>query len=254
MEGNYPVFYEQSPVGKVQLQKIGLYCSFYCRCRIVPGTVCRLVVQWKGGWENLGILVPEGDALELKRKLPAKRLGEGQLKFQLIPSGQDINELLSGRKDISDQQEKPIPGILVSAEKPDDADSGTGNEQRNTSPNEEMPVPEPETPAEVPESGSQQKPERENPEEAEKIIPAPEENTEQPIMEEKVEKSAAEKPGTFYPIGTDMAFEHLDQLERGILVNQDGQTGVLLPEEERNTLQSSSESPTGQWSEPSTSE
>ena len=250
MEGNYPVFYEQSPVGKVQIQKIGLYCSFYCRCRIVPGTVCRLIMQWKGGWENLGIPVPEGDALELKRKLPAKRLGEGQLKFQLIPSGQDINELLSGRKDISDQQEKPIPGILFSDEKPDDVDSGTGSEQRNTSLMEQMPVPEPETPVAVSESGSEQKPEREKQEEAEKIIPAPE----QPITEEKAEKSAAEKPGTFYPIGTDMAFEHLDQLERGILVNQDGQTGVLLPEEERNTLQSSSESPTGQWSEPSTSE
>ena len=249
MEGNYPVYYEQSPVGKVQIQKMGLYCSFYCRCRMEPGTVCRLVVQWTGGWENLGIPVPEGDTLELKRRIPAKRLGEGPLVFRLIPSSQDIHELLSEGNAISDQPEESISESPVSAEKTDAVNLGTDHEHRNASPNEEIPMTKVDTTEKVPDSASGQNPERENREEEDKTNPLPE----HPKMEDKAEKPEAVKQGTFYPIETDMVFEHLDQVERGILVNQDGKTGILLPEEAESTVQSSSESPTGQWSEPSTS-
>ena len=126
---------------------------------------------------------------------------------------------------------------------------GTDHEHRNASPNEEISVTKADTTEKVADSASGQNPERENREEEDKTNPLPE----HPKMEDKAEKPEAVKQGTFYPIETDMVFEHLDQVERGILVNQDGKTGILLPEEAESTVQSSSESPTGQWSEPSTS-
>ena len=76
MEGYYPVSYQGKPVGKVQVLRKGLSYSFHCRCRMESDIVCRLIAKWANGWENLGIPVPEGDGLELNRRLPAKRLGE----------------------------------------------------------------------------------------------------------------------------------------------------------------------------------
>ena len=73
-------------------------------------------------------------------------------------------------------------------------------------------------------------------------------------MEENPKAAARERAGAFYPIETDMPFAHLEELEQGILASRDGQTGVLIPKEGHRVDQTFSESPTGQWSEPITSE
>ena len=80
-----------------------------------------------------------------------------------------------------------------------------------------------------------------------------EEGLEQPAMEESPEEPP-EKAGAFYPIETDMPFAHLEELEQGILTSRDGQTGVFIPEEGQRDGQMFNRSPTGQWSEPMTSE
>lgn len=85
MEGNYAVTFGQAEVGKVQVQKQGLYYRFVCRCRITGDVVCRLVVRCGGKQESIGIVVPLEDGFGLVTKIPAKRLGEGEPEFLLMP-------------------------------------------------------------------------------------------------------------------------------------------------------------------------
>lgn len=215
MEGNYPVFYQQKAVGKVVVMKKGLYYSFHCRCRMESGMMCRLVAKWPDTWENLGIPVPEGDGLELKRKLPVKRLGEETPEFLLIPHDEDIREALFGTASKEEAQEIMAPA--PSETETEAAVPGVAEEpvEAASEPEEETPVRE--TTVECP----------------------------------AVEEESPQEPGDFYPIGTDQPFAHLDALEQGILTSRDGQTGVFVP---HGADQISSDSPTGQWSEPITSE
>ena len=85
MEGNYAVTFGQAPVGKVQVQKQGLYYRFTCRCRISGDVVCRLVARCGEKQENLGIVVPMDGGFGLDTKIPVKRLGEGSVEFSLVP-------------------------------------------------------------------------------------------------------------------------------------------------------------------------
>ncbi len=256
MEGNYPVFYQGQPVGKVQVLRKGLYYSFHCRCRMESGVVCRLITKWADGWENLGIPVPEGDGLELNRKLPAKRLGEEQLEFLLVPHEQNIQKTFFGTTVDEAKQEEMTSGNPI---------SGEPASPSPIEPAEETPVQETEptlTEGNVcgeaaeryPESETVESPSAQG-ENAEMTGQAQgEEGVDQPAMEESPEEEAPEQAGTFYPIETDRPFEHLEELEQGILTSRDGQTGVFIPEEVQRAGQTSSDSPTGQWSEPMTSE
>ena len=70
-------------VGKVQLLQQGLYCRVICHCQASAEEVYRLYAEVDGRRENIGIPVPEGDGLVLDRKIPAKRLGEGTIRFFL---------------------------------------------------------------------------------------------------------------------------------------------------------------------------
>lgn len=252
MEGNYPVFYQGQPVGKVQVLRKGLYYSFHCRCRMESGVVCRLIAKWADGWENLGIPVPEGDGLELNRKLPAKRLGEAQPEFLLIPHEQDIQKTIFGTAADEAKQEEMTSGDPISGEPA----SPSPMEQA-----EETPVREKEPPlteAKVPGEAAERYPESETVEspsaQGENAEMTGQAQEEQPAMEESPEEEAPEKAGAFYPIETDRPFAHLEELEQGILTSRDGQTGVFIPEEVQRAGQTSSDSPTGQWSEPMTSE
>ncbi len=92
MVGVYDVMLRGTKVGQVQVTKEGLYYRFQCRCRL-SGDICRLVVRWDGEEEKLGILVPDGDGYFLDTRLPAKRLGQGSLRFFVEPN----RAVLTGR-------------------------------------------------------------------------------------------------------------------------------------------------------------
>ena len=84
LEGTYSVMLGRKPVGKVQVQRQGLYFRFRCNCEIPDGLVYRLQIACGGKQENLGIPVPMGSGFELDTKLPIKRIGEGSPEFHLI--------------------------------------------------------------------------------------------------------------------------------------------------------------------------
>ena len=89
MVGDYTVFFGNQQVGKVRVQRQGLYYSFHCRCRLTGDVVCRLYVSCGGRQENLGVVIPEGDGFGLDTRLPVKRFQEGEPSFSLIPKHEE---------------------------------------------------------------------------------------------------------------------------------------------------------------------
>lgn len=83
--GKYDLRLGRDTVGTVQVLREGLYYRFICRCKLTGDVVCRLAVRCGDKQENLGVVVPVGDGFGLDKKLPVKRLGEGQMEFFLGP-------------------------------------------------------------------------------------------------------------------------------------------------------------------------
>ena len=77
--------FEDVSVGTAQVQKQGLYLSFSCRCRLPLEGLYRIHVICGEKREDLGICVPLDDAFGMDKKIPAKRFGEGELSFKLVP-------------------------------------------------------------------------------------------------------------------------------------------------------------------------
>ena len=85
MTGCYPVRCGCDTVGKLQIEKVGLYYRFVCRCRQNSDSVYRLVAQYETNRIPLGVLVPEGLGTGLDRKLPVKQFPEGEPTFLIVP-------------------------------------------------------------------------------------------------------------------------------------------------------------------------
>ena len=81
MDENYAVMYRNEQVGKLQMQRQGLYCRMQCRCQLPGDDIYRLkMVQGKDS-THIGVLVPEGDGFLLDKRIPAKRIPAGELHF-----------------------------------------------------------------------------------------------------------------------------------------------------------------------------
>lgn len=81
MDEIYAVMYRDEQVGKLQMQKQGLYCRLQCRCQLPGDDIYRLrMVQGKDS-THIGVLVPEGDGFLLDKKIPVKRIPAGELRF-----------------------------------------------------------------------------------------------------------------------------------------------------------------------------
>ena len=73
------------PVGKVRVQRLGLYYAFYCRCEQIEEQLYRVIAVCGDRQENLGIPVPKDGVFLLEKKLPIKQIGEGKMTFVLKP-------------------------------------------------------------------------------------------------------------------------------------------------------------------------
>ena len=93
MEENYSVTVGGKHTGKVIVRRQGLYYHFSCRCSLSGEIMYRLMVTCGTVNVNLGILVPENGGFALDTKQPIKRIGEGELRFVLVPK-QDIQPVI----------------------------------------------------------------------------------------------------------------------------------------------------------------
>ncbi|MBQ3214667.1 MAG: hypothetical protein IJB11_00960 [Oscillospiraceae bacterium] len=84
----YDIRMGRDVIGKVNVERQGLYYHFSCRCRLSGTVIYRVVVTGGGHSENLGVLVPVGDVFGLEKKVAVKHLGTGELRFQAMPKHQ----------------------------------------------------------------------------------------------------------------------------------------------------------------------
>ena len=85
MEGSYPIYLGSEQMGQAQVSRQGLYYHFACECELSGEVIYRIVVTCGGKSESLGIPAPEGVRFTLNSRLPVSKLGQGELKFQLLP-------------------------------------------------------------------------------------------------------------------------------------------------------------------------
>lgn len=84
MVGTYEIRLGSSPVGHVTVERQGLYYRFFCRCELREKGMYRLAASCDGNREDLGILIPMDGAFGLEKRIPVKRLGEGNPEFFLM--------------------------------------------------------------------------------------------------------------------------------------------------------------------------
>ncbi len=215
MEGTFDVFLAERAVGQVTVEPQGLYLRFRCRCSLPRDGIYRLKVRCGGKTENLGVCVPEGDAFGVDVRVPAKHFAPGAPEFY----ADDGRPAPAPKRSVVPQPE-PIPEPLPE------------------------PVPEPE------------------PEPAPEPVPEPEPSPSAPISEAECPPAPISEPPAgdgpicpqeFVPLTQELTEELTEEqvacLTEARLGARDGQEGLLFPDQT-----DSHSSPTGQWSEPNTSE
>lgn len=96
-------------VGKAEVNESGLYCTVRCTCQR-SDKIQRIIAKCGEREENIGICVPSGKHMEVKARIPKKRLqnlqgfcvasGAQKVKWLPLKEGQPVDclyEVLSGR-------------------------------------------------------------------------------------------------------------------------------------------------------------
>ena len=87
MGETYVVTQNRRKVGIVTLLRMGLYYEITCQCKIADDEMVDLILEANEKTENLGIMIPVGGSLELRRKIPTKMIGKGSPEFFLQSRG-----------------------------------------------------------------------------------------------------------------------------------------------------------------------
>ena len=85
MQEEYSVLSGDETIGKVFVQRQGLYYRIQCRCSITGTVKYKLVAKCGGNVVDLGLCIPYRDGFGMDTSVPIKRLGEGELIFHLKP-------------------------------------------------------------------------------------------------------------------------------------------------------------------------
>lgn len=77
------------PFGSTHIERQGLYLTFACACHLEQAELLRLCARSEAGEVALGVLVPNGDAWELRTRIPAKRFAGD---ISVFVAGEEIVE------------------------------------------------------------------------------------------------------------------------------------------------------------------
>ncbi len=173
LEGTWPVVYQGETVGHCRVEKRGLYAHFYCQAGPERGLILRLILESEEGTLPLGIPLPQAGELVLTKKIPAKRLPDGQTyRIELVSAYEEAAPM-------PEQAGKPETNPEPEAEPEQKVES---------EPTETVPEPQPAPEAE-PEAVQEAEKEPE-PEAVQEAEPEPETNPE-PIPEAESESVPA---------------------------------------------------------------
>ena len=85
MQREYSVFSGEEVIGKVLVQRQGLYYRISCRCQLTGTVRYKLMASCGENTADLGLCVPHGRQFGVDTRIPIKRLGEGSMSFRLLP-------------------------------------------------------------------------------------------------------------------------------------------------------------------------
>ncbi len=83
LEGTYAVHLNGEKVGTAILSRCGLYYEVQSRCAVRGKQMVHLLMGIESAVEDLGLLIPANGGLELKKRIPVRRIGEGKPSFFL---------------------------------------------------------------------------------------------------------------------------------------------------------------------------
>ena len=72
MELCFDVKRAEMVIGKVRVEKQGLYCKIKCKCVLDTSEVCKLHLSCFGADRNLGVLIPDGAYYVLETSIASK--------------------------------------------------------------------------------------------------------------------------------------------------------------------------------------
>ena len=103
MVGTFDVKIGNETVGRMAVERVGLYYRFSCRCDLSGNTVHSVAAVCGGNRVHLGICVPMDGQFGLDKKLPCKQFPSGKMEFLLIPKGEN-----QGRRFVPVYPEEPF--------------------------------------------------------------------------------------------------------------------------------------------------
>ena len=118
MEGSYPILIDGVQTGTLTVARDGLMTVFLAECED-PGWLLRLAVYGPEGTGYLGVMIPEGGRLRLKKRLSRAALAgfPSQLRFA-GPAGMAAPEEASGQ---AEPAEEPAPEQEKASDAPAEA-------------------------------------------------------------------------------------------------------------------------------------
>ena len=106
LEGQYDIYHKGIVIGKAVLHKEGLYYGISCHCAIPGDGMYRIQITYGTKEKDLGICVPEGRELILKKRFPAKDFCSDEPVFQLREHNENKRE-----KFVPVEQDEPFTYI-----------------------------------------------------------------------------------------------------------------------------------------------
>jgi hypothetical protein len=89
----YDIMLAGQSVGKVTVEKQGLYYHFDCRCDLCGDVMYRIAVQAGDKETFLGIPAPENGKFVLRTKMPVKKFPDGNFSFRAVPKHARMDEM-----------------------------------------------------------------------------------------------------------------------------------------------------------------
>lgn len=103
----YPLWLDDVKVGSVSVIQEGLYCRINCISYDEHVYDCPIAVKTEDTYIHLGKCTKESDVYVLRRFMPAKMLGKGELVFKIGNDGGNEKNFM-----VLDPS-KPFPGLAL---------------------------------------------------------------------------------------------------------------------------------------------
>ena len=74
-------------IGSVKVTEEGLYYRIQCQCQLPSKAMYKLIVHCGDVYEDLGLLMPNGNAFSLDKKVPRKKFKNAKMSFSAVLKG-----------------------------------------------------------------------------------------------------------------------------------------------------------------------